>query len=57
MKVFYCVFAILTAFTCGVFIAKEIWFSAIINLLCAFSNATWFIIECNKNRMDNDIEN
>lgn len=57
MKVFYCVFAILTAFTCGVFIAKEIWFSAIINLLCAFSNATWFIIECNKNRIDNDIEN
>ena len=48
MKKFYCIFAILMAFICGFYIASEEWLYAIVYLLCAFSNATLFIRECNR---------
>lgn len=54
MKMFYCIFAILMAFMCGFYISRENWFCATVYLLCAFSDATLFVRECNRYETDGD---
>lgn len=52
MKKIYCISSIIMAIFCGMNIALGNWGRAIIEVLCAFINAMFFVSECNRGGTD-----